>query len=68
MDDWVPLNPPPRVVGLEARDSKDLLLEMVRFKPEEGLLDEAVLGHEWFTSNYSGEDERKPGLYQSSIL
>jgi serine/threonine-protein kinase SRPK3 len=43
-DNREPLKPRPRVVGLETRDFMDLLLKMLRLKPEERVLAKAVLG------------------------
>ena len=45
MSDWEPPHPPPRVVGVEARDFADLLLKVLRLKPEERMPAEAVVRH-----------------------
>jgi serine/threonine-protein kinase SRPK3 len=44
-DDWRPLKPPPRVDELEDRNFMNLLLKILRLKPEERVLAEALLRH-----------------------
>ena len=54
MSDWEPPQPPPRVIGAEARDFADLLLKVLRLKPEERMPAEAIIQHEWCTASYRG--------------
>jgi serine/threonine-protein kinase SRPK3 len=51
---WIPYPASPRVERAEARDLEDLLLRVLKYKPEERASVEAVCRHTWFISDYEG--------------